>query len=318
MAEPIGSGFTIVDSSDLDHYRAQPGSWNTQLSQLGKDNFRSHIRSIEFPDLKVWDNRWGGACQGVGQSPDGWLMLGSIDTSDGADIRWCGRPLNERTFACTSTGRQIEFNTERQAHSVVILIRPRLMEQTCGSEAVEFIKTHQGLCFDFLSGSALIELIVDLLRRYETQSHLLQQPAIVAGIRSNLLRALEECFAGLFQQDESIPSIREAAVHAAVLHVEQAGQKTSAWHMAQAAGVSQKTLELAFRECMGMTPGRYLKVARLNGVHHQLALSPEDELSVTQVLAEWGFTHPGRFAGDYRQLFNELPSQTLRRPAPLD
>jgi transcriptional regulator GlxA family with amidase domain len=88
--------------------------------------------------------------------------------------------------------------------------------------------------------------------------------------------------------------------------------------MAQAAGVSQKTLEVAFRECIGMTPGRYLTLVRLNRVHHQLASGRACELSVTDVLRVWGFSHPGRFAGAYRQLFGELPSRTLKAPVSLD
>jgi AraC family ethanolamine operon transcriptional activator len=32
---------------------------------------------------------------------------------------------------------------------------------------------------------------------------------------------------------------------------------------------------------------------------------------------EWGFFNPGHFAGDYRQLFGELPSVTVKRTAPL-
>jgi AraC-like DNA-binding protein len=314
----IEARFSIEDTSDLNNYRAQPGNWNTQLSLLGRGNFHSRVRSIELPGLKIWDTRWGAACQAIGQSPDDWLMLGTIDTSDGPGAHWGGRRVDEAAFACTSSGKQMEFNTLPQTHSVVILVRPGLLQRTCGYEVVEFIKTHQSLCFDILSGSALVELIVDLLDRCEAQSQLLKHSAIVAWERSNLLRALEQCFASFFQQDESTPHIREGAFHEAVLHVKNTPLITSAWHMAQAAGVSQKTLEVAFRECINITPGRYLTLTRLNGAHRQLALGQTGEFSVIQTLVEWGFSHPGRFANAYQQLFGELPSQTLRRPASLD
>ena len=313
MDKALEPAFSIVDSSDLDDYRAQPGNWNVQVNQLDKGNFRSVIRCIELPGLKVYDNRWDAGCQALGQSPDDWLMLGNMVSHVGPRAYWCGNRLEETVFACTSPGKEMEFTIGQQAHDVIILIRPGLMQQTCGSEAVEFVKAQQSLCFDVLSGSALVELILDLLRRCEKQPQLLQTPAIAARVRSNLLRALEKCFAGFFQQNESTPSIREAAFHAAVLHVKQALQNTSAWHMAQAAGVSQKTLEVAFRECIGMTPGRYLALTRLNSAHHQLALGGADELRVLDVSTQWGFSHVGRFSAAYRQLFGELPSKTLRR-----
>jgi AraC family ethanolamine operon transcriptional activator len=81
--------------------------------------------------------------------------------------------------------------------------------------------------------------------------------------------------------------------------------------MAQAAGVSQKTLEVAFRECMGMTPGRYLSLIRLNGVHHDLSEAGASGKTITEIALNWGFTNATRFRTAYRELFGELPSQTI-------
>ncbi|TDH60418.1 AraC family transcriptional regulator [Dankookia rubra] len=38
-----------------------------------------------------------------------------------------------------------------------------------------------------------------------------------------------------------------------------------------------------------------------------------DEGSVTEVAADLGFFHFARFSAEYRELFHELPSETLRR-----
>jgi AraC-like DNA-binding protein len=43
-----------------------------------------------------------------------------------------------------------------------------------------------------------------------------------------------------------------------------------------------------------------------------LAAEPE-EIAVTEVAFLWGFWELGRFAVEYRQLFGECPSQTLRQ-----
>ena len=57
--EQVNAGtFTQRTSIDLDHYRAQPGNWNVSVSQLMRGEFRSNVRSIEFPDLIFYNNRW--------------------------------------------------------------------------------------------------------------------------------------------------------------------------------------------------------------------------------------------------------------------
>jgi AraC family ethanolamine operon transcriptional activator len=86
------------------------------------------------------------------------------------------------------------------------------------------------------------------------------------------------------------------------------------------AGVSERTLEYAFHEEVGLAPARYLRRRRLNQVRRELQASDPDGLRVTDVAMRWGFWQLGRFAAEYRALFGERPSETLaaapRKPAP--
>lgn len=81
----------------------------------------------------------------------------------------------------------------------------------------------------------------------------------------------------------------------------------------EVAGVSERTLEYAFRERLGVTPMRYLKLHRLNLVHRRLESAGPEHAGVTEVALACGFYDLGRFAGEYRALFGELPSETLAR-----
>jgi AraC family ethanolamine operon transcriptional activator len=79
-----------------------------------------------------------------------------------------------------------------------------------------------------------------------------------------------------------------------------------------AVGAAERTLHLGFRECFGVTPKKFLKLLRLNAARRNL-LSPDRSTTVTAVALRWGFFHLARFACEYRQLFGETPSGTLRR-----
>ena len=55
-------------------------------------------------------------------------------------------------------------------------------------------------------------------------------------------------------------------------------------------------------------------LTRLNGAHHALAYADKMKTTVTDVAMGLGFTHMGRFSKAYKDLFGELPSDTLSRP----
>lgn len=90
----------------------------------------------------------------------------------------------------------------------------------------------------------------------------------------------------------------------------------SVHELAVAARTTERTLERAFKQESGITPKKYLFGVRMSGVHRQLWRSEQSETSVAAVANNWGFWHMGQFAKDYRKLFGELPSATLRRAAP--
>lgn len=75
-------------------------------------------------------------------------------------------------------------------------------------------------------------------------------------------------------------------------------------------GVSRRTLEYSFQDCIGQSPNAYLRSIKLNGIRRAL-LSPENtHKSIGDIASEWGVWHLSRFAQYYRNQFHELPSQT--------
>jgi AraC family ethanolamine operon transcriptional activator len=91
------------------------------------------------------------------------------------------------------------------------------------------------------------------------------------------------------------------------------GEYLSVEQLATAAGVSERSLRDAFQHCFGLAPVRYLNRRALHQVRRALKAADPSVATVTKVVTEFGVWELGRFARDYRNLFGELPSETLRR-----
>ncbi|MEP4767733.1 MAG: helix-turn-helix domain-containing protein [Roseibium sp.] len=77
--------------------------------------------------------------------------------------------------------------------------------------------------------------------------------------------------------------------------------------------VSRRSLELLFQERFGTGPSSFLKTARLTESRRKLLTVSNSHRTVGDVMSQTGFSHVGQFATDYRRMFGELPSETLRR-----
>ena len=76
---------------------------------------------------------------------------------------------------------------------------------------------------------------------------------------------------------------------------------------------SQRSLYYAFHECYGLPPMEYLKLLRLQAVRRALRSAEVEAVTVTNVASQFGFWHMGQFSADYKKMFGESPSTTLRQ-----
>ena len=83
--------------------------------------------------------------------------------------------------------------------------------------------------------------------------------------------------------------------------------------LARAAGVSERTLHRLCWKYFQMGPKRYSKIRQLNLVRRAIRQSHSTPVNITDILSEHGVTEFGRFAIEYKALFNESPTETLQK-----
>jgi AraC family ethanolamine operon transcriptional activator len=78
------------------------------------------------------------------------------------------------------------------------------------------------------------------------------------------------------------------------------------------AHLQARSLEYGFRDLVGLSPFKYIKMLRLGEVRSRLQASSASQLSVSEAALDCGFSHLSQFAADYKRVFLESPSATAR------
>ncbi len=78
--------------------------------------------------------------------------------------------------------------------------------------------------------------------------------------------------------------------------------------------VKQRTLEYGFREELGLSPLRFIRLLRLHAARRELLETEPGKTTIGDIADRMGLLHHSRFAAEYSALFGEMPSQKLARP----
>jgi AraC family ethanolamine operon transcriptional activator len=156
-----------------------------------------------------------------------------------------------------------------------------------------------------------------------------EQPALFNESESERIAAqvelIESLLAALRQAGDLVPSRGDRTRRSRGRVVKRAeeyalartGASLCVSDLCRVAGVSERTLEYAFKEVMALTPVAYLTRLRLHRVRKALGAATPGSTTVSAQALAWGFWHFGEFSRAYRECFGELPSETLlRRPEP--
>jgi AraC-like DNA-binding protein len=104
-----------------------------------------------------------------------------------------------------------------------------------------------------------------------------------------------------------------STVRRALAYVEEhAHDDIGVVEIAEAARLTPRGLQLAFRRHLDTTPMAVLRAARLRGAHHDLQVAdPTRGHTVAGIAQSWGFANAGRFTAAYVAHYGRSPRETL-------
>jgi AraC family ethanolamine operon transcriptional activator len=133
--------------------------------------------------------------------------------------------------------------------------------------------------------------------------------------QDGLLRFLLHCTDDAASKTKSASNGERARVLKAALKVinDSTEDIITVGDLCRIARASERTLDYAFAERFGLSPGQYMKARRLNAARDDFCREHEREMKIADIANKWGFWHLGQFARDYQSWFGELPSETYER-----
>jgi len=292
--------------------------WHICISADEPGQFGFRRRYVRSSGVELCRDTFDSACRLQGLSPPDSLVL-LVPLRLGPGSRCWHRPAGKDQLVAMHRGG-VDWVLDRGHSHVMVLVEYALLHRHFGEASFAALEiaasTH---CVPAKPGDVrrlsewLSRLIDDLGQRPEM---LLCTEALDA-FEEQLLQRLEQTIdldraASL----KPVASARRRGLERALAYLSAADlPAVTVSQLVETAGVSQRTLEHAFRDTFDLSPAGFLRRLRLHGARRELTASYEDGTTVGAVADRNGFPQHGRFSVAYRQLFGESPSVTLHRPS---
>ncbi|MCX2980862.1 AraC family transcriptional regulator [Halieaceae bacterium IMCC14734] len=290
--------------------------WELLCNPSTGGKFKHSLSSVVTPLFSIYQEKISLAAQVRGLSPAGTLVL-AIPLGAGRDARYWDEPHSGKTIPATLPGPlDVEI---REGHCQLVFMIDlnhcwRRMDQQLADVLMTTVAAHnlpiqhQVLTNLVFWGKRVLDLAHSDLAK-------IRDAAVLDALTEELVSHLTLIAAQLAPITEKVPNAtRENGMRRALEYLRCHRETThvSVTDLLEIADISERSLQYAFKDAFDMSPLTYMKRRRLHFARQQLLSACSKDTSVSKVATGLGFYELGRFANDYRRVFGQLPSQTLR------
>ena len=305
----------VLETDDLDALAAAQAGWQLHYDQLSPGPFRARVALVQLPQLRLVQEHTLRALRQRGRFRPGELGL-ALGTSQDRSGHFHGQKIDADSIMI-GRGDELDLVTPEDNLLVGIVTDEALLSEVWQA-------LYQKPWSSWLDCKVVTPARPGLAAHVRAQ-HLqlmeavLQQPARLAdaqaalrlrdGILIEWLEAIpERVDTGALKTAESR---RQLVDRVCTRVMAQPEEPPTLLALCRELGASPRKLEYCFRDVLGISPHKYLRAVRLNGVRRELKRRDAVPARVHDVAARWGFWHMGAFSAEYKLQFGELPSATL-------
>ena len=309
------------ETRDADEQAACLRDWDQIYEQLSPGQFEGRFMEIWFRGIQLFREVTNRSVHEEGMMRAGDRVLGVPVSMQGQGY-FCGRPISPDAIMTMRGGDALDFRAPERFDVVAVSIPVAVLTQYARDIEQRNIEQELRNMPVIQPSKAHVDafrgFLLTALESVSRTPAMLQHAAMQKGLEHALLSSV----VGIVGRGEdparatASPTARHAVVSRAQEYMrEHVEEPLTVEDLCRVLGVSRRTLQYSFQEVLQLNPVSYLRAMRLTGARRMLKSADAARESVQDIAARWGFWHLSHFATDYRRMFGELPSETLRGSA---
>lgn len=326
QAAPLHNGvhqIRTVEAHDADDHARNLTAWEQSYDQITPGQFRGVLAELQMPQMQVFLEQ---TSQAVRQSCCVWpdaFWFGLQGGADGArpSGRINGRLGDADTIMVRPGNCEFELVTPADYAIYGIVIQRNALlaaadrmgcridwTQLASAEVLSVTQAAKAACLQTLS-YLLAEDEVSSEHKPLASLVLPQQAVMMAMLSMLDTSEVDSAVSNSFMRRQRVVAQARDYVLA------HRDQVITVPELCERLYVSRRTLQYCFEDVLGISPIQYLRIIRLNGARRHLRQDLSGSRTVRDIAADWGFWHFSQFSSDYRKLFGQSPSESLRQRA---
>lgn len=311
---------SVLTFVDPHPYQAAIRAAQVEILVTTKGDFRAELTKIDLP--RLWMQRGRESLPRISHShiPAERAPIFFLAGANQPAIHHSGMDLSPGEIMVYGSGATHHHRTSAPCHWGSMSLTPRDLA-SAGRAIVGRDLAVPSVTYLVRPAALLVARLLDLHEAAgqlaKSAPDLLARPQVARALEQSLVRAMIMCLTEGTAVEMSAGGQHHAAVIARFEELLAANHEQPLYlaEICAATGVSERTLRVCCQQHLGMGPVHYLWLRRMHLARRALRLADPAAATVTGIATEFGFWELGRFAVEYRTLFGEPPSASLRRPA---
>lgn len=306
----------VRHTTDIDEHAIAQPEWRLHYEQLSRGRFAGYIQHVKLPGLRAVLETMNCAARQrgeIGANDVGFSMSLKL----GAEAFFHGQRVDQESIMI-GRGDELDLTTPQDYEHIAVVVDERLLSELWErfyqkpwsswlNEQV-VVKARQG------AADGLRAAHLRAIGSIALNPGILQDATAAMQLRDTLLMEWIEAVPVRVETGDLRTSVARRAMvdRVSAIVAERSDQPPTVLEICKQIGSSPRRLEYCFADVLGMSPSKYLRAVRLNGVRRELKRQAHGRESIHDIAARWGFWHMGAFSSDYKRQFGELPSATVQ------